>query len=404
MFWNRVVLLCLCLRAVVSLDILGSFGTSIGNGAANFPICAPSVSSTLIFKHTLQAHQSHGVLYYFWATGTMQKIDRMWVDYYVDGEEKPSISFQPAMMCGQAYPDLMAKNDEFSAGGLCGKSAPVGGWWNTFPIPFYKKIIVKVRADKGDRGCFSGYVSVRGSIGGDLVLPGSNRPLPHGARLRLQRRSMRAHVPLAKVVVARLPLGEQGLLLQTSWAVQAKPEGGARVGGGYIEGCWHLLRTAQEEFPGLVVGTGLEDYFNSAYYFGADSGDPVGTMFSTPLSGLTLFNRSSDGYERISAYRFHVYDPLVMKDGGALVWSVGEQLGVGNTKMTKCGNRKPKPPDYSLHVKTKATPTGKTMLLSRNSRPHRRKVSPVNVTTYAWIYVMQREENAAVALFPKNFL
>lgn len=72
----------------------------------------------------------------------------------------------------------------------------------------------------------------------------------------------------------------------------------------YIEGCWNFFRAADEPFPGLVVGTGVEDYFDSGYYFGADAGDPLGTPFSNPLAGLTHFERDvPSGVERLSAYR-----------------------------------------------------------------------------------------------------
>lgn len=78
---------------------------------------------------------------------------------------------------------------------------------------------------------------------------------------------------------------------------------------------------------------------DSAYYFGGDSNLHRGLNFESPLSGLPYFDRSSDGYERISAYRFHARDPLVMVDGGSLVWRVGAQpSGPG---QTKCGNLQP---------------------------------------------------------------
>ena len=69
----------------------------------------------------------------------------------------------------------------------------------------------------------------------------------------------------------------------------------------------------------------------AGYYFGADSGQPVGTPFQNPLSGLTMFERE-EGVERLSAYRFHTADPLVMDDGGRLVWRVGAQGQPGTTK------------------------------------------------------------------------
>ncbi len=38
------------------------------------------------------------------------------------------------------------------------------------------------------------------------------------------------------------------------------------------------------------------------YYFGADGGGYGALVFATPLSGLPYFSRTSDGYERLSAY------------------------------------------------------------------------------------------------------
>merc|ERR1719181_1691836 len=111
---------------------------------------------------------------------------------------------------------------------------------------------------------------------------------------------MAVRQPLEYVKVAELPEGVSAMIFQVAWAVETHPVGGPAAGGGYIEGCWQFYRQAAEKFPGLVVGTGVEDYFDSGYYFGADSGDPLGTGFNTPLSGLTFFDRTKDGYERLS--------------------------------------------------------------------------------------------------------
>ena len=133
-------------------------------------------------NYTLDAAHSHGVMHHFWSTGAQFKIDRMWVDYYIDGEANASVSYQPSMACGQAFPEQLPKSSPlWSAGGLCGKTAPVGGWWNTFPIPFYQSVLVTVRADPSDGpGCFGGYVNLRGTPGLPLVLPQSGIPLPPG--------------------------------------------------------------------------------------------------------------------------------------------------------------------------------------------------------------------------------
>ena len=67
---------------------------------------------------------THGVLHHFWTTGGQHQIDRIHVHYYIDGEKTPSISFQPALMCGQAFPELIDQKFLYHAGQLCGKSAP----------------------------------------------------------------------------------------------------------------------------------------------------------------------------------------------------------------------------------------------------------------------------------------
>ena len=170
--------------------------------------------------------------------------------------------------------------------------------------------------------------------------------------------------------------------------MEALPEGGSASGGGYIEGCWQFYTTANESFPGLVVGTGVEDYFDSGYYFGADSGDPVGVPFFNALSGLPLFQRVKTGlqYERLSAYRFHNTDPLVMSDGGKLQWRVGAK---GEPGTTKCGNPLPPSPGPSPVAGDTFDPH-ELQMENLNSRSENlgRALSPINVTTYAWIYTL----------------
>ena len=190
-----------------------AFGPTFGTGLAGVPICP---KATTILSHTLKTSETHGVLHHFWTTGAQYKIDRMWVEYYIDGEETPSISFQPSMMCGLGFPTEVSHDFEYSAGGLCGKTAPVGGWHNIFPIPFYKSVNVTVRSDPSDgSSCFNGYLNVRGTVELPLVVPGSGIPLPLGSRLILQSNPLALRQPLEYVVLASLPSG-QGVIFETS--------------------------------------------------------------------------------------------------------------------------------------------------------------------------------------------
>ena len=231
-----------------------TLGPTFGNAIPGVPVCGSSRAPSVIINETIAPDSGHAVLHHFWATGTQYKIDRMWVSYYIDGETTPSISFQPGFMCGTAFPERVAHDFEYAAGGLCGKSAPVGGWFNTFPIPFYKSAVVTVQADPSDgEGCFMGFVNVRGTVGMPLALPLSAVPLPRGTRLRLQRNPYGVRQPLDFVEVATVPPGKHGLVFMVSWAVRAMPKGGSAVGGGYIEGCWNLFRQVSTGLTHLLT-------------------------------------------------------------------------------------------------------------------------------------------------------
>ena len=386
-------------------------GKSFGNGVAGFPICAEPVT---LVNHTLSAKATHGVLHHFWSTGGALTVDRLWVEYYLDGETTPSISFQPSHMCGLAsafLPEFNNKTghtDLYHAGAMCGRNSAVGGFFNTFPIPFGKTALVTVRADPQDcpKGCCGGgYLNVRGTENLPVVVPGSGIPLPPTARLKLKRNDWQIAQPADHIALVDVPSGD-GMVFMTTWSVESQPVGGDKAGGGYIEGCWQFYPSADTPYPGFVVGTGVEDYFDSSYYFGADAGI-FGTdghqikdlMFRTELSGLTFFQRQG-GWERLSAYRFHGADPLVFNGGGKLLWWVGqckpfatnetarsgEDLEVSSGGTTKCGNPMPPTPPKSAAGDFDGMAALQADMEISPAEKLGRKLTPINVTTYGWYY------------------
>jgi len=298
-------------------------------------------------------------------------------------------------MCGLAacfLPHYMQYNatDLYRAGALCGRNSAVGGYYNTFPIPFGERVLVTVRADPLDckSGCCGGgYLNVRGTENLPIVLPGSGIPLPLSARLHLQKNDWFVAQPRDHVPIVSVPEGD-GMVFMTTLSVETMPYGGDQAGSGYIEGCTQFYSSANEPYPGLVVGTGVEDYFDSSYYFGADAGRFGPTTHLQPalkfrheLAGITFFQREG-GYERLSAYRFHANDPLVFNGGGKLLWWVGlcqpfDEAGAdhGTEGVTKCGN--PIPPHAA---------TGATMPDEPAAAALGRRLTPINVTTYGWYY------------------
>ena len=182
----------LLLGSTIALATSPPIGKTFGNAVPGFPLCAEPV---VLLNHTLSSSATHGVLHHFWSTGTAIVVDRMWVEYTIDREY--TISFQPSQMCGLAasfLPFYMSYNrtDLYHAGALCGRNSAVGGYFNTFPIPFGKHVLVTARTDAQDcaSGCCSGmssFLNVRGTENLPVVLPGSGIPLPNTARLHLQK-------------------------------------------------------------------------------------------------------------------------------------------------------------------------------------------------------------------------
>jgi hypothetical protein len=115
-----------------------------------------------VLSHTLHAESSYGVMTHYWSTGEIVNWDTV-IDYYVDGEETPSISLMEDMACGQGCPQAkigtfnrngapwhgktppIGTTGTFAAGEKMGKSGQVGGYYHYHKIMFQKSIRVTAR-------------------------------------------------------------------------------------------------------------------------------------------------------------------------------------------------------------------------------------------------------------------
>ena len=102
-----------------------------------------------------------------------------------------------------------------------------------------------------------------------------------------------------------------------------------------LEGCWHAFNSPATQsgpgfpsaYPGLVIGTGAEDYPESAYYFNAGP-------YRGPTSGLTVMRPGSKTVpSRVSFYKLHHRDPLVFSLGLSIRWRNGD---VSDPQGEKC--------------------------------------------------------------------
>lgn len=368
---------------------------TFGNAAISY-IRNSTFDPLVVLDYNLSSDAAYGVMTHYWSTGEIVNWDTV-VDYFVDGEDTPSISLMEDMACGQGFPKAAigtfngggagwkgetpaSVTGTFAAGEKMGKSGQVGGYYHYHKVLFTKSI--RITARSLTKGLQVVYMIVRGHevhkdspAAGGLTMPSGFTVPPH-AKLQLQRIDNKTYQPLEFVPMVELPAGHAGLLYLTTFATQTIP-----AGNNYIEGCWHLYNTAEKKWPGIVMGTGVEDYFDSAYWFCALGGQGP-CLFAHPNSGLLHFSRTAfngtdiislprptganvsawplqgQSVERISAYRFFDQEVVGFTDGGALHWRNGDVGG-----------------------KPYGCPPG-----TKGCKPTSEPVSPTAVRTYAWVY------------------
>jgi len=302
-----------------------------------------------IFQHFV-AQGDVGVLTHFWITYATNVDKGVMIRYYIDGEKEASIQFTPSLACGVGFYDYQGPwGTEWF-----GKGANDSGWYNNFRIPFQKSILVTVQHQYDSYYGF--YMIIRGSVNVPIVIGG--RTLPTNARMH-QTRINSTYQSLDWVPLVNVSSGPGA-----HWMVTLAAESGNL---NFLEGCVHAYFDGKNEFPGVVLGTGTEDYFDSAWYFNAGE-------FHLPVSGFTHLAQNST-YVAWSAYRFHDSDPSFFKNGFQLIWRNGDMNDNSNMKCHMISGGR-----------IAGNPTAS------------------NVTAYAWYYTWPASTPNSQASFGSNFL
>jgi len=118
----------------------------------------------------------------------------------------------------------------------------------------------------------------------------------------------------------------------------------------FLEACYHQFSPYNQSWPGTLLSTGTEDFFDSAYYF--DGGE-----FHLPVSGFTHIFEFKN-LTTWSAYRFHEEDPMLFSNGFKFVWRIGDMTDRSGIKCL---------------IKSGGTINGSP--------------TPSYVRAYAWVYV-----------------
>lgn len=471
---RRAELSAIALIASIRSDRVAALGT-FSRGFNDRVCVGPPV---LLQSHTVMDPGRVGVMTHLWHTGSSQEDlaamgVRLVISYRFDDEHVPSLAFDPVEASGQFFGAVQvmspavgagarnttAPSDSanvswsdgtrwatsntsmFSAGDKMGKNALTEGWYNNFQLPFNRSVEVTAQYVSRDSSspsnpslCGHLYAMLRGhevSIAASpapIVLP-SGMAIPYGARMELQHTDVVAS-PNAFVPLANVSAGREGVLFMVALGLTASPPWGTLVNGkltttnNYVEGCWHLMRTTDEALPGQVLGTGLEDFFDSAYGFsivapgynpappglypGYGSPEVVGAPFQHPSSGILHFSANytdnsseaneSVGSERFSAYRFLDAEVIGFDDGGSFGWDNGCAGYITWPSVSKCGQRPlPPPPSSSSppssHTSAPTTASSEAkerVLLQRatltDAPPAKCKTYPTHVRAAVWLY------------------
>lgn len=323
-----------------------------------------------IFSHT----GGPGVITEQWFTGGGCFGPNTIVNYYLDGDEKPTIAMNLYFGHGigfessstvanhsvefdEAIDSFGAKRKKrYSAAGngvpwgtrRIGHLASSGGLYNTIRMPFQKSIRVSF-VSPTNQGYY--WFIIRGAenypiVVGDLVLPKT-------AMLKLHKQEHVALQPEEYTVLATSN-NSSGLLYQVTLAASS-------ANFQYLEACFRALIDDDTKFQFLSSGT--EDFFLSAFYY--DEG-----LYHTDHAALTY--KKDPG--TMSAYKFFEDDPVAFSKSFKLIWRCGEAM---DNECFKLSNQDCFVQDKQLYCKN-------------NKGIHMPRGVPIplatKITTYVWTY------------------
>jgi hypothetical protein len=288
-------------------------------GVGKSQVVISSHFETELLNHTVSAGVSMATINFFWITGDPWKccqgadycdcqpnttgttgqpagVDYAIWRFYTDGESTASIKMQmsQAAFVGNADPSAPWDNDWF------GKNSKFGGWHVNVPIPFRRKVRVTLQLPEWWNGTERIFAMCRGVE--NLPIQINSFTLPPTARLIASVKNSSALQPLGFHDMIELPAGTRGLMLGTMIDIIMYGPGAGSLN--TLEGCWHAYSPPTTPFPGsFLLGTGAEDYPESAYYFNAGP-------YRGPTSGLTVMEKLSTNLSLASFYKLHHRDPF----------------------------------------------------------------------------------------------
>jgi len=220
--------------------------------------------------------------------------------FYVDFEKTASIVLPVDESIGVSFDDDQANVPW--ANSMIGKGAKGGGTWSDIRIPFYRSIVVTLQQPEDNpEGEF--WFIIRGMEGisvniGEFELPDTTKLVVYTTELALK--------PLEKMPIVNVQ--KRGALFFMTLQITS---GNLNC----LEGCFRCFVDGGAQ---MLMSSGTEDYFDSAYYF--DTG-----LYSQANSGLTHLNSDNGPLNTtVSLYRFHDQEPITWKKSFLMQWRNGD--------------------------------------------------------------------------------
>ena len=289
---------------------------TIGAGIPSFPV-PPGGVEVAIYNHTLPPGRDYGVINHLWSVGegraSEPELDGVQIyRFYVDGETTASVQFAMRQAAGIVFdPVITDKRDitplpggsprSQSPKGMnssaivvsaptpwgtewFGKGSDMEGYYNNFVIPFGASIVLTVAMPEWHNKTTGVWTIVRGQEGGPPISIGG-QALPATARLHTHHNDKLFVVDMAFTPLINITR-KAGVVWGTTLGIEMGPNPHVNPLG-FLEGCFHLITPLQQQygvgsgFPGVVLSTGMVDFYDSSYYFHAG-------IFQNPVSGLCV--------------------------------------------------------------------------------------------------------------------
>lgn len=260
-------------------------------------------------EEVLYTKKGKGLLHHMWFGGGFEGIENTVIRVYVDGEKEPSLE----MKMSEGFANAYHSSNNFQSSSIIGKTGKKGGVYNTFKIPYGKriKITAQNKETRGKTGQSFWWI-LRGTSNMPLIIDGVT--LPENARMKLHKveeKLVDAYDEfdlcdtkkdgLLYMVYMQGEAAEPDKIYKKKWYMLS-----------FLEACMRAYVGGDKE-P-VFLSSGLEDYFLGTYYF--ESG-----RFANDLAGLTYWDRKN---AKFAAYRIHDRDPYYFKNGLRLTCRAGE--------------------------------------------------------------------------------